>query len=150
MNIFTSFPRIVRIAAVGIIVIFSVDNVAAQQTHQYDPMVDASPGLFVASTAKPFSILMTDAMSIMNNGMKQAPMNGVAEHDFITMMIPHHQGAIDMAKALLVYTKDPELRNLAQSIITDQQNEIAVMKAWLRRYKMRGADKQAPSSSPGY
>jgi len=44
--------------------------------------------------------------------MRSVPMNGIAEHDFVTMMIPHHQGAIDMAQALLLSTKDSELRNL--------------------------------------
>jgi len=90
--------------------------------------------VFVASTAKPFAALMDDAMAVMDDGMRRAPMNGVPEHDFVTMMIPHHQGAIDMAKALLLRTTDPELRNLAQGIITEQQNEIQLMQAWLRRH----------------
>lgn len=76
-------------------------------------------------------------MAIMDDGMRRAPMNGMPEHDFMTMMIPHHQGAIDMAKALLLHTKDPELINLAQGIITEQQNEIRLMQAWLRRYEQQ-------------
>jgi uncharacterized protein (DUF305 family) len=100
---------------------------------------EKSPQPFIASTAKPFSALMDDAMAIMDDGMKHAPMNGVAEHDFVTMMIPHHQGAIDMAKALLLYNKDPELQNLAQGILTEQQNEIKLMQAWLGRYQARQA-----------
>ena len=76
-------------------------------------------------------------MAVMDNGMQRASMNGVAEHDFVTMMIPHHQGAIDMAKALLLYNKDPELQNLAQGILTEQQNEIKLMQAWLMRYQTR-------------
>ncbi len=91
------------------------------------------PRTFVASTAKPFPVLMDDAMAVMHYGMAHAPMNGIAEHDFVTMMIPHHQGAIDMAKALLLTTTDLELRNLAQGIITEQQNEMNVMQAWLQR-----------------
>jgi uncharacterized protein (DUF305 family) len=93
------------------------------------------PPAFVASSAKPFPALMNDAMAVMAHGMQRAPMNGVAEHDFITMMIPHHQGAIDMAKAVLLHTKDRELQNLAQGIITEQQNEIQVMQAWLQRHQ---------------
>lgn len=104
-----------------------------------------SPPPFVASTAKPFSALMDDAMAVMDDGMRRAPMNGVAEHDFVTMMIPHHQGAVDMAKALLVYTKDPELRNLAQGIVTEQQNEIRVMQAWLQRYQARQPEAAKPA-----
>jgi uncharacterized protein (DUF305 family) len=104
----------------------------------------AAPPRFVASTAKPFAELMDDAMAVMDEGMRRAPTNGLPEHDFVVMMIPHHQGAIDMAKALLLRTADPELRNLAQGIITEQQNEIQVMQAWLRRHP---AATPAPSPS---
>jgi len=89
------------------------------------------------SSDKPFAELLHEAMAAMDRGMREAPMNGVAEHDFISMMIPHHQGAIDMAKALLLTTKDPELRNLAQGIITEQQNEIRLMRAWLDHHAER-------------
>ncbi|NEX60183.1 DUF305 domain-containing protein [Noviherbaspirillum sp. 17J57-3] len=112
-------------------------SAAAQHAHGHGhgAATDAPPPAFVASTAKPFAALMDDAMAVMDHGMKRAPMNGMPEHDFITMMIPHHQGAIDMAKGVLLNTKDPELRNLAQGIITEQQNEIRVMQAWLQRHQ---------------
>lgn len=104
--------------------------------HVHSPQdVQSPPPAFVASTAKPFAALMDDAMAVMEDGMKRAQMNGAAGHDFVSMMIPHHQGAINMAKAVLLYSEDPELRNLAQGIITEQQNEINVMQAWLRRYQ---------------
>ena len=109
---------------------------AQAHDHHHDAMTDAAPQakpVFVASTAKTFAQLMDDAMAVMDEGMKQAPMNGNSEHDFVTMMMPHHQGAIDMAKALLLNTQDPELRNLALGIIAEQQNEIKVMQAWLDR-----------------
>jgi hypothetical protein len=105
--------------------------------HQHGTSANSPPPVFVASTAKPFSALMGDAMAVMEDGMKRAPMNGAAEHDFLAMMIPHHQGAIDMAKAVLLYSTDPEVRNLAQGIITEQQNEIRVMQAWLQRFEAR-------------
>jgi uncharacterized protein (DUF305 family) len=107
----------------------------AQEAHQHHGPANSPPPAFVASTAKPFAELMHDAMAVMDDGMRRAPMNGVAAHDFIAMMIPHHQGAIDMAKAMLLNTRDPELANLAQGIITEQQNEIRVMQAWLQRYE---------------
>ena len=116
----------------------------AQQAQHHGLPASPPPPAFVASTAKPFSVLMADAMSVMDDGMKRAPMNGVAEHDFVTMMIPHHQGAIDMAKAVLLYTKDPELKNLAQGIITEQQNEIRIMQAWLQRYQAQPSGASRP------
>ena len=96
--------------------------------------------VFVASTAKSFDSLMDDAMVIMDDGMRRAPMNGQSEHDFMTMMIPHHQGAVDMAKAMLLYTNDPSVINLSLGIITEQQNEIRIMKAWLEQHP-NGAEK---------
>jgi uncharacterized protein (DUF305 family) len=48
-------------------------------------------------------------------------------------MIPHHQGAIDMAKVLLAFGKNPELRKLAEDIIKTQEQEIAWMKEWLKK-----------------
>jgi len=105
----------------------------------------AAPPYFVASSDRPYAALADDAMAIMDQGMRRARATGAPEHDFIAMMIPHHQGAIDMAKAILVHSKDPELRNLAQGIIAEQQNEIRIMQAWLDRYQAsRGKPQQTP------
>lgn len=80
-----------------------------------------------------FAALMEGAMNAMQAGMIRAPINGAPDHDFAVMMIPHHQGAIDMAKAELLYGKNPVLRRLAQEIIVTQGSEIAVMQAQLDR-----------------
>ena len=112
--------------------------------HQHESPIIGAPAPFIAITTKRFSELMNDAMAVMDYGMRTAPMNGMPEHDFVTMMIPHHQGAIDMARTLLLTTKDPELRNLAQGIITEQQNEIRLMQAWLQRRAGTATDPRAP------
>ena len=119
----------------AVVIIFGSLASQAQESHQHQVAPRGpAPAPFIPSTAKPFGQLMNDAMAVMDHGMRTAPMNGLPEHDFVTMMIPHHQGAIDMARALLLTTKDPELRNLAQGIITEQQNEIRLMQAWLTRH----------------
>jgi uncharacterized protein (DUF305 family) len=96
---------------------------------------------FTASTEKTFNQLMGEAMSVMHKGMHSAGYTGEPDHDFVTMMIPHHQGAIDMAKALLLYGKDQQLKRLAQEIIADQQNEVQLMQLWLT--KRPGGDARA-------
>lgn len=83
--------------------------------------------------AMSFMRAMKDSMEQMDNGMKSGAMNGDVDHDFATMMMPHHQGAIDMAKAELLYGKDPVMRRLAEEIVVDQQSEIQAMQLWLSK-----------------
>ena len=64
------------------------------------------------------------------------PYTGDPDVDFRIQMIPHHQGAIDMARVAMSHAKDPWTRQLAESVIVEQQREIAEMQAWLAR---RGA-----------
>lgn len=145
MNRTSAHARLRSTVACVLFGAFAGAAVSQDMQHQHGARGGARPPVFVASSAKPFAALMDDAMAVMDHGMRGAPMTGVAEHDFVTMMIPHHQGAVDMAKALLIHTKDPELRNVAQGIITEQLNEIRVMQAWLQRYQAAQA-KVAPTS----
>ena len=68
-------------------------------------------------------------MDRMNRDMA-APMGGDADKDFVAMMIPHHQGAIDMAKVQLQYGRDPQLRAMSEGIVKAQEAEIADMRQW--------------------
>ncbi len=74
-----------------------------------------------------------DAMGKMHKDM-MITYSGDADADFVRGMIPHHQGAIDMAKIELKYGKDPELRKLAEAVVTAQEAEIKEMKAWLKKH----------------
>ena len=74
-----------------------------------------------------------DAMGKMHKDM-MITYSGNADADFVRGMIPHHQGAINMAKVELKYGKDPELRKLAEAVVTAQEAEIKEMKAWLKKH----------------
>ena len=91
----------------------------------------AITALVVGGTARTndrvnFETMMDEAVKRMHADM-HVPITGDADRDFARMMIPHHQGAIDMALVEMRYGKDVRLRRLAQEIIVTQQQEIAVM-----------------------
>ncbi|MFN3319128.1 MAG: DUF305 domain-containing protein [Allorhizobium sp.] len=80
----------------------------------------------------PSSKAFAEANAKMHKDMA-VPLTGNADVDFVQGMIPHHQGAIDMAKIVLEHGKDPEIRKLAEEVIAAQEGEIAIMKAWLAK-----------------
>jgi uncharacterized protein (DUF305 family) len=67
----------------------------------------------------------------MHTGMA-IKFSGDADVDFVKGMIPHHQGAVEMAKIVLQYGKDPQLKKLAGEIVAAQDKEISFMQAWLK------------------
>jgi uncharacterized protein (DUF305 family) len=82
--------------------------------------------------ASPSSKAFQDANDKMHRDMN-IPMTGNADVDFVQGMIPHHQGAVDMAKIVLQYGADPEIKKIAQEIIAAQEKEIAMFRAWLAK-----------------
>ena len=95
---------------------------------------------FLASSAVPLKKLMMDSMKIMDRDMSAVSLDEKnASKVFLEMMIAHHQGAITMASAIMVHTKDKPLSNFAVSIITAQKNEIAYMKLLLDKIRQNQA-----------
>jgi uncharacterized protein (DUF305 family) len=75
-------------------------------------------------------------MDTMHAEMQKVRYSGNADVDFALMMIPHHQGAIEMSKVELQFGTDPRLRRLAQEIIVTQQSEIEVMKGAIKGFPL--------------
>jgi uncharacterized protein (DUF305 family) len=89
-------------------------------------------GALPKGDASPSSLAFHAINRKMHDGMNIA-FTGAADADFVKGMIPHHQGAIDMAKTVLAFGKDPEVRKLAEEIIRAQESEIAFMQTWLKK-----------------
>jgi uncharacterized protein (DUF305 family) len=107
-----------------------VPSLSWAQSAQPDPMKHMQMTTKLAAT--PADKAFAASMQTMMKNMSVKP-TGNADRDFVLMMTPHHQGAIDMAKVELQYGADPELRQLATDIIAAQAKEIAQMKQWLEK-----------------
>lgn len=78
--------------------------------------------------------------------MEVAKPSGNDDADFVHLMLPHHQSAIDMAKAELLHRNDPQVRRLAQEIIADQESEIQLMQLWIDRQQSQSKKRQVSDS----
>ena len=77
---------------------------------------------------------LTASMEKMHAAMGSIERSGNSDVDFVRLMLPHHQAALDMARTELMHGKDPQMRRLAQEIITDQQSEVELMQLWLKQH----------------
>jgi uncharacterized protein (DUF305 family) len=110
--------------SIAVLGIFMLLGFAAQAQHQHHTPAPAAG-------ASPSTKAYQDASARMHKDMT-ITYSGDADVDFARGMIPHHKGAVDMAKIVLMHGKDPELRKLAQEIIASQEKEIAFMQGWLK------------------
>jgi len=97
------------------------------------------PPAGVSGESQGFARSMNAGMQTMMNDMHAPGYTGDPDVDFLAMMIPHHEGAVEMARLLLIHGKDPLTRRLAEEIIASQTAEIAAMKQRLAIVR-RGED----------
>lgn len=110
--------------------------------HEHHTALDAA-GRFAAE--------LNEAMERMMREMHGPAPIGDPDQDFLAMMIPHHQGAIDMARAVLEHGRDPLTRDLAHAVIATQAMEIRSMRARLDQLQSTTApDFPALTGTRGY
>lgn len=97
-------------------------------------MPGMTPGMAPGMPMSANRMEMTQKMEAMDKAMMGAAMTGNPDQDLVAMMMPHHQGAIDMARIYLPDGKDPDIRRMAGKVITDQQREVAEFKAWQAKH----------------
>jgi uncharacterized protein (DUF305 family) len=114
-----------KLAVVLLFVLLLLSISRAQTAHEHKSSTNAIE-------ASSFTALMAQAMEHMHKDMSIVP-SGDPDRDFAAMMIPHHQGAVDMAKVELQFGTNPVLRRLAEGIIVEQLQEIEVMQRELRQ-----------------
>jgi len=115
-------------------------GLAASPTLAQEHSGHAMPAPSSATVAAPgnASNAYMAAMQTMDAAMASMPMTGQPGLDYARMMIPHHQSAIDMAKAYLASGEtDPVLTKLSNDVVASQQAEIATLQAWIARFEAK-------------
>ncbi len=104
----------------------------------YGLLLLAGCGAWAAAAAAqtPATAAYQQAMSKMMMAMNQ-PLTSNPDIDFAQGMLPHHEGAVDMARVELTYGHDPVMRQLARQIIASQTREEGLMRQWLSRHPTR-------------
>ncbi len=111
------------LALMALSVVAAVVPGLPQGSHAHKDISDGRPGWSA----------FQDSVEQMHIQMESVEPSGDTDADFVRLMQPHHQAAIEMAKAELMNGHDPQMRRLAQEIITDQQSELELMQRWLKQ-----------------
>lgn len=117
------------VALTGLLLAALTAKPIAKHRHETGTLAEINDGS-VGISDPAFYAEMTNVNARMHVGM-EIVRSGNVDRDFVRMMIPHHQGAIDMARVLLKYGQDERLKRLAQSIIVEQGQEISYMRTLL-------------------
>ncbi|PBC22610.1 MULTISPECIES: DUF305 domain-containing protein [unclassified Mesorhizobium] len=123
---------VLLLMAAGMLIAVFLESVPAQSEEMKHDMAGMSMGATGPSTEG-----YKAAMDKMHADMMASQYTGNADVDFVRGMIPHHQGAIDMAKVELANGKDPEIRKLAEGVIAAQEAEIKQMQDWLAAHPVK-------------
>ena len=99
-----------------------------------------------ADRSSPFESEMDIGMARMMQDMHSPGYTGRPDTDFLAMMIPHHEGAVDMARLVLIHGRDPMVRQIAEEIIASQTVEIAAMRG--RMAVLQGGPDPQPGGYP--
>ena len=123
---------VLLLMAAGMLLAVFLESVPAQSEEMKHDM-----GAMSADATSPSTEGYKAAMDKMHADMMALQYTGNADADFVRGMIPHHQGAIDMAKVELANGKDPEIRKLAEGVVTAQEAEIKEMQDWLAKHPVK-------------
>jgi uncharacterized protein (DUF305 family) len=123
---------VLLLMAAGMLLAIFLESVPAQSEDMKHDMAGMATGVESPSTQG-----YKAAMDKMHAGMMASEYTGNADVDFVRGMIPHHQGAIDMAEVELANGKDPEIRKLAEAVVAAQESEIKQMKDWLAGHPVK-------------
>lgn len=122
---------VLLLMAAGMLLAVFLESVPASSEEMKHDMSKMGMG-----AQSPSTVGYEAAMKKMHKDM-MVKYTGNADVDFVRGMIPHHQGAIDMAKVVIANGKDPEIRKLAESVVTAQEAEIKQMQDWLAKHPVK-------------